>query len=158
MAKNFDPRYDPAFQPGYDGAAAVVEPVVEPVVERVETRPERVETRPEPVSVVEPVETRSEPRPVVKTRPPAEPQPGPTAANPWLRALWIVAAVFTVVGVTAQYAAQLALQGVYGGSAIDFYVVPATVQTLSPWFTLAGLFAGVSALVLSAVRWRPDPQ
>ncbi len=70
----------------------------------------------------------------------------------------MVAAVFTGVGVTAQFAAQWALQRGFAGTAIDYYVLPATVQALSPWFTLVGLFAGVSALVISAVRWRPDPQ
>ena len=162
MAKNFDPRYDPAFQPGYEGPA--------PVVGRSD----------EPRSVVQPVETRRatvvEPVAVVKPRPIVEPaettpadwsllsSPTPPAAlietrgNPWLLALWVVAAVFVVGGIAAQFAAQSLLTGGNAGGAIDYYVVPYIMVELSPWFTLAGLFAGVAAIVLSAIRWRPGPE
>lgn len=154
MAKNFDPRYDPAFQPGYEGPA--------PAAKR--------SSAVEPVSVIEPVETRPEPRPLVEHRPAVEPSPTdwsllssppPTAplietrGNPWLIALWVVCALFVVGGIAAQFAAQSLFQRSYTSSAIDFYVLPSVISAVSPWFTLAGLFAGVAALVLSAVRWRP---
>lgn len=157
MAKNFDPRYDPAFQPGYEGPA--------PAAKR--------SSAVEPVSVIEPVETRPEPRPLVEHRPPVEPTPTDwsllsspppppayieTRGNPWLIALWVVCAVFVIGGVVAQFAAQSLLTGGNAGGAIDYYVVPYIMIELSPWFTLAGLFAGVAAIVLSAVRWRPESE
>ena len=144
MAADFDPRFDPAFQRGYDGRmpGPVVEPV-RPVVERVG-------------SVVEPVET---PPPVVElVEASAEPLRYETRGNPWLRALWVVAAVFTVTGLLATYAAQSLMQGANTSSAIDYYVLPLTVSQLAPWFTVTGLFAGVAALVLNAIRWRPEAQ
>lgn len=144
MAADFDPRFDPAFQRGYDGRmpGPVVEPV-RPVVERVG-------------SVVEPVETPPPAVELVETS--AEPLRYETRGNPWLRALWVVAAVFTVTGLLATYAAQSLMQGANTSSAIDYYVLPLTVSQLAPWFTVTGLFAGVAALVLNAIRWRPGDQ
>jgi len=144
MAADFDPRFDPAFQRGYDGRmpGPVVEPV-RPVVERVG-------------SVVEPVETPPPAVELVETS--AEPLRYETRGNPWLRALWVVAAVFTVAGLLAAYAAQAMMQGANTSSAIDYYVLPLTVSQLAPWFTVTGLFAGVAALVLNAIRWRPEAQ
>ena len=141
MAADFDPRFDPAFQRGYDGAAA-------PVVERVET----------PAAPVSPVRPVVEP---VGTLAPAEPDESrryETHGNPWLRALWVVAGVFTIAGVLAAYASQAMIQGANTSSAIDYYVLPLTVSQLAPWFTVTGLFAGVAALVLKAIRWRPEAQ
>jgi hypothetical protein len=144
MATDFDPRFDPAFQRGYDGRG--VGPVVEParpVVEPVETRAapvvERVETSPAPAGPLEPLRYE-------------------TRGNPWLRALWVVAAVFTVAGVLAAYAAQAMMQSANTSSAIDYYVLPLTVSQLAPWFAVSGLLAGVAALVLNAIRWRPGDQ
>ena len=144
MAADFDPRFDPAFQRGYDGRmpGPVVEPV-RPVVERVG-------------SVVEPVETPPPPVELVETS--AEPLRYETRGNPWLRALWVVAAVFTVAGLLAAYMSQAMMQGANTSSAIDYYVLPLTVSQLAPWFTVTGLFAGVAALVLNAIRWRPGDQ
>ena len=144
MAADFDPRFDPAFQRGYDGRmpGPVVEPV-RPVVERVG-------------SVVEPVETPPPAVELVETS--AEPLRYETRGNPWLRALWVVAAVFTVAGLLAAYAAQAMMQGANTSSAIDYYVLPLTVSQLAPWFTVTGLFSGVAALVLNAIRWRPEAQ
>ena len=145
MAADFDPRFDPAFQRGYDGAAGPVRPAVEPARSVVEP----VETARATRSVVEPVETG---------RPAVEPLRYDTRGNPWLRALWVVAAVFTVAGMLAAYAAQATMQGANTSSAIDYYVLPLTVSQLAPWFTVTGLFAGVAALVLNAIRWRPEAQ
>ncbi|HOW00752.1 MAG TPA: hypothetical protein PLY19_04695 [Rhodoglobus sp.] len=144
MAADFDPRFDPAFQRGYDGRmpGPVVEPV-RPVVERVGSVVEPVETPPPAVELVEAS---------------AEPLRYETRGNPWLRALWVVAAVFTVTGLLATYAAQSLMQGANTSSAIDYYVLPLTVSQLAPWFTVTGLFAGVAALVLNAIRWRPGDQ
>jgi hypothetical protein len=139
MAADFDPRFDPAFQRGYDGAAGPARSVVEPVETARATRPVNEPVR----SVVEPVET------------PAEPFRYETRGNPWLRALWVVAAAFTVAGLVAEYAAQSMMQGANTSSAMDYYVLPLTVSQLAPWFTVTGLFAGVAGLVLSAIRWRP---
>ena len=140
MAADFDPRFDPAFQRGYDGRTAAP---VRPAVER--ARP-----------VVEPVETPPPPVELVETS--AEPLRYETRGNPWLRALWVVAAVFTVAGMLAAYSAQAMMQGANTSSAIDYYVLPLTVSQLAPWFTVTGLFAGVAALVLNAIRWRPEAQ
>ena len=145
MAADFDPRFDPAFQRGYDGAAGPVRPAVEPARSVVEP----VETARATRSVVEPVETPAEPLETFRYE---------TRGNPWLRALWVVAAVFTVVGLLATYAAQSLMQGANTSSAIDYYVLPLTVSQLAPWFTVTGLFAGVAALVLNAIRWRPGDQ
>ena len=144
MAADFDPRFDPAFQRGYDGRmpGPVVEPV-RPVVERVGSVVEPVETPPPAVELVEAS---------------AEPLRYETRGNPWLRALWVVAAVFTVTGLLATYAAQSLMQGANTSSAIDYYVLPLTVSQLAPWFTVTGLFAGVAGLVLNAIRWRPGDQ
>ena len=85
------------------------------------------------------------------------PAPFETRGNPWLRALWIVAAIFVAGGVAAQFAAQSTLQGATR-SAIEFYVVPTVAAELSPWFLLTGLLSGVAAVVLNAIRWRPGPE
>ncbi len=144
MAADFDPRFDPAFQRGCDGRmpGPVVEPV-RPVVERVGSVVEPVETPPPAVELVEAS---------------AEPLRYETRGNPWLRALWVVAAVFTVAGLLAAYSAQAMMQGANTSSAIDYYVLPLTVSQLAPWFTVTGLFSGVAALVLNAIRWRPEAQ
>lgn len=133
MATDFDPRFDPAFQRGYEGRGPVVPSGVRPpVVELVETHPQ-------------PAQSPTQSPPAFETR-----------GNPWLRALWVVAAVFVVGGVAAQFAAQALLQRAYTSSPIDFYVLPLSLAQLSPWFTVAGLFAGVAAIVLGAIRWRPE--
>ncbi|HPM52511.1 MAG TPA: hypothetical protein PK282_09775 [Rhodoglobus sp.] len=66
--------------------------------------------------------------------------------------------MFTVAGMLAAYSAQAMMQGANTSSAIDYYVLPLTVSQLAPWFTVTGLFAGVAALVLNAIRWRPEAQ
>lgn len=142
MATDFDPRFDPAFQRGHESRESVVPSVVQ--------RPTVVERPP----VVELVETNPQP-----TQSPTHPAPAfETRGNPWLRALWVVAAIFVVGGVAAQFAAQALLQRAYSSSPIDFYVLPLSLAQLSPWFTVAGLFAGVAAIVLGAIRWRPERQ
>jgi hypothetical protein len=158
VAKNFDPRYDPAFQPGYEGPDAVVgrSAVVQPVETRRATVVDPVELV-TPRALIEPAGTSPAGRSLLSSPPPPAALIE-TRGNPWLLALWIVAAVFVVGGIAAQFAARSLLTSGNAAGAIDYYVVPYIMVELSPWFTLAGLFAGVAAIVLSAIRWRPGPE
>jgi len=146
VASDFDPRFDPAFQRGFDGSR----------VEPVETSP----TRP---SRVEPVETARARRvdesrrvELVETSPAFEAALPPTLrGNPFIPALWIVAAVFTLAGAASQYLATFINYSPTASSAAIEYVLPSVLITLSPWLFGAGLAAGIATLVIHALRWRP---
>ena len=134
MTSDFDPRFDPAFQRGF--TAASVTPAAEPahVVSTVE--------QPAPVR---PAESH-----------PAEPRNSESRGNPWLRALWVMAAVLVVVGIAGQWIAlQLLAGGASGGSVLSAYVLPGILQALSPWFLVAGLISAIAAVTIKAARWRP---
>ena len=131
MASDFDPRFDPAFQRGFDG----------PVVGRGATPSRRVEFTPS--TRVEPVET-------------SPPMDLPTLrGNPFIPALWITAAVFTIAGAASQYVATFLNYSPTASSAAVEYVLPAVLVALSPWLFAAGLALGIATLVVHALRWRP---
>ena len=137
MASDVDPRFDPAFQRGFE---PVVEPVetTTPLVELVETTRPRVE--PVETSLVEPVETARRAAP---------------DRNPWIPALWITAAVFTIAGALTQYVATRIRFTPTADSAAIEYVIPEVFGTLSPVLFAAGLATAIATLVIHALRWQP---
>ncbi|MFM9877914.1 MAG: hypothetical protein ACKVOG_08730 [Rhodoglobus sp.] len=153
MASDFDPRFDPAFQRGFEARGSLAAPVA-PRFPAEETQ----RSVPQP-RLVQPTLDRADAEVEAQSADALSVGPAPfeTRGNPWLRALWIVAAVFVAGGVAVQFAAQATLQGA-SRSAIEFYVVPTVAAELSPWFLLTGLLAGVVALLLNAIRWRPGLQ
>lgn len=132
----FDPRFDPSFQRGFAGRPA------QPV--------ERVVETPDAAAPV--IQRRD---PVIPELPLEESDEGISlSGNPWVRALWVIAGVFTIGGLVAQWQAQQLFSSQNGSNAIDYYVLPSILSTMSPWFTFAGLIAGVAVVTLHAVRWR----
>jgi len=75
--------------------------------------------------------------------------------NPFIPALWITAAVFTIAGVAGQYLATFLDSSPTASSATQEYVLPSVLIALSPWLFAAGLALGVAMLVIHALRWRP---
>ena len=148
MTSDFDPRFDPAFQRGFNAASA--KPAKEPAVElRVGGAasggaPSVASPNVEP-AVVRPVESPLAGAREVEAR-----------ANPWLRALWVMAAVFVAIGIAGQWIAQqLFAGGASGGNVVTSYVWPSILQALSPWFLVAGLIAAIAAVTIKAARWAP---
>lgn len=135
----FDPRFDPSFQRGFAGRPAQpVERLVEipDAAAPVAQRPERLVPEAPELPLEEDDEGIS------------------LSGNPWVRALWVIAGVFTIGGLVAQWQAQQLFSSQNGSNAIDYYVLPSILSTMSPWFTFAGLIAGVAVVTLHAVRWR----
>jgi hypothetical protein len=139
MSSDFDPRFDPAFQRGFNAASA--KPASEPGV----GGPEGVASPVAEPAVVRPVESPS-----------AGAREADARGNPWLRALWVMAAAFVVIGIAGQWIAQqLFAGGASSGSVVTAYVWPSILQALSPWFLVAGLISAIAAVTIKAARWAP---
>ncbi len=145
MVTDYDPRFDPAFQRGFDGSSGNPGTVESSRLKRSMVERAVVER-----DVVQPVQTYlGEIRSATVER-------SETARNPWLHALWVIAAVLIVGGVAGQWISQdLFSTGASSGSVISSYVLPSVLQSLSPWFLVAGLIAAIAAVTIHAVRWRP---
>ena len=148
--EQFDPRFDPAFQRGYDGPA-LTRPMADVATEPAEQG-----------RIVEPPRS-TEPRAHAGFAPDSAIHGAPVAqlaalpplrGNPWVRALWLVCAVLTVVGVIGQTWAQQLYTSATSTSAAIQYILPSVLSTLSPWLLGAGLAAGIATLLLHASRWR----
>jgi hypothetical protein len=129
--RQFDPRFDPAFQRGFEGAVASFE--------KVATEELSVEEVP-PEVVSQPLQADA-PTPSLR-------------ANPWVPALWVVAAVLIVAGIAGQTIAETITAGPTAETPLVEYVIPALLRALSPWLLVAGLLAGIGVMFLHAVRWR----
>jgi hypothetical protein len=165
--RQFDPRFDRAFQPGFDDQGSLDSgfpmPLDAPRASSSRshdlTAGERLRpldaTLPAPAAQREPAHT-STPPPLVSV---ADLRLAMDAAapsldgNPWLRALWVIAAVFVVGGIAANAYSQQAFSS--GGGAFTNLVLPSILAALSSWLMLSGLVAGIGAVMLHAVRWRP---
>ncbi len=80
------------------------------------------------------------------------------AGNPWLRALWIVGAIATLVGFALTVYAEFAFSvppasGIYDPSV---YVVPRIAEAVAQPLVIAGVIALVAATALRIVAWRPS--
>lgn len=80
------------------------------------------------------------------------------AGNPWLRSLWFVGGVATVVGFALTFYAEFAFSvppasGIYDPSA---YIVPRLAEALALPLVIAGVVALVAATTLRLVAWRPS--
>ena len=82
-------------------------------------------------------------------------QPPTLRGNPFIPALWITAAVFTIAGAAGQYLGTFLDSSPTASSAAQEYVLPSVLIALSPWLFAAGLALGVATLVIHALRWRP---
>jgi hypothetical protein len=125
--RQFDPRFDPAFQRGFEGAVAA--------------RSEEVSVEEVPPEVVSQPLQADAPTPSLR-------------ANPWVPALWVVAAVLIVAGIAGQTIAETITAGPTAETPLVEYVIPALLRALSPWLLVAGLLAGIGVMFLHAVRWR----
>lgn len=170
-----DPRFDPAFQRGFDGPQPRV---MEPPARLKEPTGGAAPLRAAPA----PFDVGSTARPAGPTavgdgaggaagaggRMPETPEftesasdaedagrePNTVRGNPWLRTLWLIAVVFTIGGLAAQWQAQLMFASSNPSNVVEYYVIPSILGTMSPWFTFAGLFAGIGAVFISAAKWR----
>lgn len=80
------------------------------------------------------------------------------AGNPWLRALWAVGAIATLVGFALTVYAEFAFSvppasGIYDPSV---YVVPRIAEAVAQPLVIAGVIALVAATALRIVAWRPS--
>ncbi len=80
------------------------------------------------------------------------------AGNPWLRSLWAVGAIATLVGFALTVYAEFAFSvppasGIYDPSV---YVVPRIAEAVAQPLVIAGVIALVSATALRIVAWRPS--
>lgn len=74
----------------------------------------------------------------------------PPRRNPWLIALWILAAALLAAG-----AFLLSQSGtVTTGGIVPYFVLPAIALSLAPWLIGTGLAAVVGAVLVHALRWR----
>lgn len=148
--RDFDPRFDAAFQRGYVEGG--------PRAPRQEqSRPAIIEPPSQWASVPQVMDARDRPDAPAHAIA-APPQPAVSlAGNPWVRALWVIAPVFIVVGVVGQGWAQSKLMGSFSSTSPDAfsaYIIPSVAQSLCPWMVLTGLAALVGVVLLNAVRWR----
>ena len=80
------------------------------------------------------------------------------AGNPWLRSLWIVGTIATLIGFALTVYAEFAFSvppasGIYDPSV---YVVPRIAEAVAQPLVIAGVIALVSATALRIVAWRPS--
>ena len=80
------------------------------------------------------------------------------AGNPWLRSLWAVGAIATLVGFALTVYAEFAFSvppasGIYDPSV---YVVPRIAEAVAQPLVIAGVIALVAAMALRIVAWRPS--
>jgi len=86
--------------------------------------------------------------------------------NPWLIVLWLIGVVLTIAGLWGLIqAAERAMDPSYvivdgyGSEQYrvvgveDFYVIPAILVSLSPWFTALGIGSIIAASTVHAVQW-----
>ncbi len=80
------------------------------------------------------------------------------AGNPWLRALWVVGGITTLLGFVLTFYAEFAFSvppasGIYDPSV---YIVPRLAEALALPLVIAGVVALVAATTLRLVAWRPS--
>ena len=80
------------------------------------------------------------------------------AGNPWLRALWAMGAIATLIGFALTVYAEFAFSvppasGIYDPSV---YVVPRIAEAVAQPLVIAGIIALVAAATLRIVAWRPS--
>jgi len=154
--QSFDPRFDPAFQRGFGDAQAQRTGVDLSAPERPAVGGPSVH-----VAASGPVAPFASPSmdadssrgsmPLDAAHVPVE-----TSGNPWLRALWGIAAALIVAGIAGQWIAiDLFSTGASSGSVVTSYVLPSVLQALAPWFLVAGLLAAIAAVTIKALRWHP---
>lgn len=142
MAEQFDPRFDPAFQPGYDP--------------KEHARP-RQNDPPSSVSDFDSTSSHGEPdlhRPEVTNQgAPGAVDPYPVEANPFERALWVVAAVLVVVGAAAAFWAN-SVNFNSPGSVVEWQqILQSSAWSLSAPMITVGLGAGVALIFRRALAW-----
>ncbi len=80
------------------------------------------------------------------------------AGNPWLRSLWAVGTIATLVGFALTVYAEFAFSvppasGIYDPSV---YVMPRIAEAVAQPLVIAGVIALVAATALRIVAWRPS--
>lgn len=140
-----DPRYPQAFQRGGETA---------PIVD------ESVALRVPAPRIAPPPAARVEPATATVFDEPADERHFEliVAGNPWLRSLWIVGAIATLIGFALTVYAEFAFSvppasGIYDPSV---YVVPRIAEAVAQPLVIAGVIALVSATALRIVAWRPS--
>ena len=156
---NIDPRFDPAFQRGFDGDVTVTRRRATPGAPSVTPAQDR--------SAQEPVQ-----RPNLPARPPVSPAEAPAAvetepeagliaedaavtrgANPFVIALWVIAAVLVAVGAWGIQWARAAFLTESLTTNVD-YVLVEIVRVAAPASIGLGAATAIGLLFLSAVRWQ----
>jgi hypothetical protein len=157
---NIDPRFDPAFQRGFDGSVTVTRrraapgtPSVTPAQDRsaqqAPVQRPNLPARPpvSPPEVAAAVETEPEAdvveEEVVVTR----------GANPFVIALWVIAAVLVAVGAWGIEWARAAFLTESLTTNVD-YVLVEIVRVAAPASIGLGVATAIGLLFLSAVRWQ----
>ncbi len=142
---SIDPRYPQAFQRGGETAPVLDESVaLRAPAPRIEAPPTvRVDASPA-AALDEPADDRHFELIV--------------AGNPWLRSLWVVGAIATIIGFALTVYAEFAFSvppasGIYDPSV---YVVPRIAEAVAQPLVIAGVIALVAATALRIVAWRPS--
>lgn len=152
---DLDPRFDPAFQRGGSGAPAARNsdlPLAAPVLDD---------------GVAVPGARAARERMPAARRDPLEFGGAGVderhfeiivAGNPWLRALWAVGGLTTLLGFILTFYAEFAFSvppasGIYDPSV---YIVPRLAEALALPLVIAGVVALVAATTLRLVAWRPS--
>lgn len=140
-----DPRYPPAFQRGGESAPIVDEAVALRVPAGRSTPPPspRLDAA-APDRLDEPADERHVGLIV--------------AGNPWLRALWVVGAIATLIGFALTVYAEFAFSAPLASDFYDpsVYVVPRLAEAVAQPLVIAGVIALVAATALRIVAWRPS--
>ena len=155
QSDSIDPRFDPAFQRGGAGSAPVPRadvPLAAPVLDD--------------GMAVAGARTVTDRMPSGRREPLAFDSAGPderhfeiiVAGNPWLRALWAVGGLATLLGFVLTFYAEFAFSvppasGIYDPSV---YIVPRLAEALALPLVIAGVVALVAATTLRLVAWRPS--
>jgi len=159
-SEGFDPRYDPAFQRGYSGTPATG---ARPARRRAETEttqhaadyielfPPQPREAERPAAAVESAEdpgTEAEavPAPVVSS-------PLAIRGNPFVIALWIIAAVLVAGGLGAYWYGQSIFTSITEVEPAT-YVLSGFLTDIAPWLVACGVLTAVAVVVLHAAAWR----
>jgi hypothetical protein len=152
QSDGIDPRFDPAFQRGGAGSIDVTRAAPAPRL----TAPEVDD--PAAVPTARGLSTRRTPAEAFAPDADEKHFELIVAGNPWLRSLWLVGGLTTVLGFALTFYAEFAFSappasGIYDPSA---YIVPRLAEALALPLVIAGVVALVAATTLRLVAWRPS--
>lgn len=161
--EGFDPRYDPAFQRGYSGTPATG---ARPTRRRADVEPSqhdadyielfppqsRETVRPAVEPAPEGADTADQ-EPMVPETPVVAGSPLAVRGNPFVMALWIIAAALIAGGLGAYWYGQSIFTSITEVEPAT-YVLSGFLTDIAPWLVACGVLTAVAVVVLHAAAWR----